>query len=243
LTGKLPAKILFATAHFICCATETTKMASSAGGSHPDSTVMKIDKRFSPHGPNGEVYLANGKHLGLRYFSVAAGHSADPMHERDYESAGYCLAGRAYLNLGGQERLISQGDAWVIPAHARHSWRIVEGPLETVEACSPLEVRAGLNECDMEWALRARCAVETGESNHVFPDVLERVFHPSFDRSSSTTEMLPSVAAAAAPRPPARRRLECTRLARTRVLTRLRKRGWRDAALCTAASHRDEAAC
>jgi hypothetical protein len=72
---------------------------------------------------------------------VPAGHS-DTLHARDYESAGYCLAGRAYLNLGSEERLIGQGDAWVIPAHASHSWRIVEGPLETVEACSPLEVRS-----------------------------------------------------------------------------------------------------
>jgi quercetin dioxygenase-like cupin family protein len=62
--------------------------------------------------------------------------------ERDYETVGHVLGGRAELRLEGQTVLLEPGDCWVVPARARHSYSIPE-KFSAVEATTlPARVHA-----------------------------------------------------------------------------------------------------
>jgi quercetin dioxygenase-like cupin family protein len=56
--------------------------------------------------------------------------------ERDYETVGYVVSGRAELHSEGQTVVLAPGDSWVVPRHARHSYQILE-PFTAVEATHP----------------------------------------------------------------------------------------------------------
>jgi quercetin dioxygenase-like cupin family protein len=102
-----------------------------------DTTVMKVDSRFSPAGNlPGEKYLALGKKLGMRRFELNAG-NADGPHSRPYETVGTVLKGCAELTVEGNTTQLREGDSFVVPLNAKHSWRITEGPFESVEATAP----------------------------------------------------------------------------------------------------------
>ena len=55
---------------------------------------------------------------------------------RDYETVGYVISGRAELHSEGQMVLLESGNAWVVPWHARHTYKILE-PFTAVEATHP----------------------------------------------------------------------------------------------------------
>ena len=59
-----------------------------------------------------------------------------PVTERDYETVGYVISGRAELDLEGQTVRLEPGDSWLVPAGARHTYRILE-PFTAVEATAP----------------------------------------------------------------------------------------------------------
>jgi quercetin dioxygenase-like cupin family protein len=75
-----------------------------------DSTVVKVDSKFSPIGPDGQVYLAMGKHVGMRKWHLEAGRS-DPPHARDYEYCGLCQSGKAELKIGSKTTEITPGSS------------------------------------------------------------------------------------------------------------------------------------
>jgi len=49
-----------------------------------------------------------------------------PSHKHAYEVVGYVIAGRAELEIAGQTVPLEPGDAWVVPAGAEHTCRILE---------------------------------------------------------------------------------------------------------------------
>jgi quercetin dioxygenase-like cupin family protein len=49
---------------------------------------------------------------------------------------GYVISGRAELHSEGQMVLLEPGNAWVVPRHARHTYKILE-PFTAVEATHP----------------------------------------------------------------------------------------------------------
>ena len=100
-----------------------------------DTTVQKVSSGHSPKGDMGQKYLASGVAVSMRLWQEEAGESK-PESQRDYETVGYVIAGKAELHLEGQMVLLAEGDSWVIPKGARHSYRILE-PLTAVEATSP----------------------------------------------------------------------------------------------------------
>ena len=59
-----------------------------------------------------------------------------PMSQREYETVGYVISGRAELHLEGQMILLEPGDSWVVPKGAMHAYRILE-PFTALEATSP----------------------------------------------------------------------------------------------------------
>lgn len=78
-----------------------------------DTTVKKIDSRFSPKGKLGQKYLVSGKNVSLRLFeneSVGEKQSS----KRDYETVGYVISGQAELIFEAQSILLLRT---LIPSH------------------------------------------------------------------------------------------------------------------------------
>ncbi|WP_407518873.1 cupin domain-containing protein [Methylobacterium oryzisoli] len=101
-----------------------------------ETTIKKVSGATSPHGPQGERYLASGKHVSMRLWENEAPTDDKRSARRDYETVGYVVAGRAELVLEGQTVRLEPGDSWLVPAGAEHSYRILE-TFTAVEATSP----------------------------------------------------------------------------------------------------------
>ena len=100
-----------------------------------DSSVTKVESQRSPRGAMGQRYLASGVHVAMRLWEQEPG-GEKPERSREYETVGYVLAGRAELHVEGQLLLLHEGDSWVVPAGAVHTYRVLE-PFRAVEATSP----------------------------------------------------------------------------------------------------------
>lgn len=101
-----------------------------------DTTVKKIDASHSPAGRLGEKYLASGEHVAMRLWENEPPAAAKPVTEREYETVGYVIRGRAELEVEGQRMVLEPGDSWVVPRGAKHTYRILE-PFTAVEATAP----------------------------------------------------------------------------------------------------------
>jgi len=83
----------------------------------------------------GQKYLATGIGLDMRLWQEQPG-QAKPATRREYETVGFVIHGRAELHLEGQTILLEEGDSWVVPRGAVHSYCILE-PFTAVEAAHP----------------------------------------------------------------------------------------------------------
>ena len=88
----------------------------------PDTTVKKVSSRTSPKGDMGQTYLTSGKRVSMRLWQREAPHPM-PVTEREYETVGYVISGRAELDLEGQTVRLEPGDSWLVPAGARRRVR------------------------------------------------------------------------------------------------------------------------
>lgn len=105
-----------------------------------DTTITKVDSRFSPKGEMGQKYLAAGKKVSLRLWENEQPGEPKPATSRAYETVGYVIEGKAELHLEGQMVVLEPGNSWVIPEGASHTYKILE-PFTAVEAtCPPAEV-------------------------------------------------------------------------------------------------------
>lgn len=102
----------------------------------PDSTVTKVDSSQSPHGPQGQKYLASGRTLSMRLWEQDAGTESKAPVRREYETVGYVISGRAEFTTEGQTVTLEPGSSWVVPKGAEHSYRVLEA-FTAVEATSP----------------------------------------------------------------------------------------------------------
>ena len=101
-----------------------------------DTTITKVDSHHSPKGPEGEKYLASGKHVAMRLWENEQPGAPKAPATRPYETVGYVLSGRAELHLAGQMVILEPGNSWVVPQNAEHSYHILES-FSAVEATSP----------------------------------------------------------------------------------------------------------
>lgn len=99
-----------------------------------DTSVTKVCSSHSPDGQLGQKYLASEGSVSMRLWEE--GGAAKPETERDYETFGYVIKGRAELHLEGQTILPNPGDSWVVPRRARHTYRILD-LFTAVEATNP----------------------------------------------------------------------------------------------------------
>ena len=110
-----------------------------------DTSITKIDSRFSPKGEMGQKYLAAGIQVAMRLWEDAQPGDPKPAESRDYETVGYVINGRAELQSEGQTVLLEPGNSWVVPKGASHTYRILE-PFTAVEATSPPAFAHGRDE-------------------------------------------------------------------------------------------------
>jgi mannose-6-phosphate isomerase-like protein (cupin superfamily) len=101
-----------------------------------DTSVTKINSKFSPKGEMGQKYLAAGIGLAMRLWDDEAPTEPKEATQRDYETAGYVISGRAELHLEGQKVLLEPGDSWIVPKGASHTYKILE-PFTAVEVTHP----------------------------------------------------------------------------------------------------------
>ena len=100
-----------------------------------EKSIKKVSQATAPTGDMGQHYLACGKSLAMRLWKEDKGDS-DHTREREYETVGYVIEGKAELRMEGQLVQLEPGDCWLVPAGARHSYMIRE-PFTAVEATSP----------------------------------------------------------------------------------------------------------
>lgn len=102
-----------------------------------ETTVKKVQSSQSPIGSMGQAYLVAGKTLSMRLWDAAESLPDEKtFRERDYETLGYVLEGRAELETDDQKIDLGPGDSWIVPAHVRHRYRVRDG-FRAVEATSP----------------------------------------------------------------------------------------------------------
>lgn len=101
-----------------------------------ETTVTKVDSKHSPHGPEGQKYLASSTHVGMRLWEEVPANEPKPHVRRDYETVGFVIKGRAELEIEGQVVKLEPGDSWVVPKGSEHTYRITE-PFTAVEATYP----------------------------------------------------------------------------------------------------------
>jgi len=105
-----------------------------------DTSITKVNARYSPRGKHGQKYLASGVKLSMRLWEHEQPGKTKSATQRPYETLGYVVNGRAELEIEGQVVTLEPGDSWVVPKDARHRYVILE-PFTAVEAtCPPAEV-------------------------------------------------------------------------------------------------------
>ena len=102
----------------------------------PDTSVKKVDSAYSPKGEMGQKYLASGKSLSMRLWEDEQPGEGKPPTQREYETVGYVIKGRAELHIENQMVLLEPGSSWVVPKGVSHTYKILE-PFTAVEATSP----------------------------------------------------------------------------------------------------------
>jgi quercetin dioxygenase-like cupin family protein len=101
-----------------------------------DKSVTKVNARSAPRGEMGQKYLASGIRVSVRLWENEPPGETKPVVQREYETAGYVIGGRAELHLEGQLLLLEPGDSWIVPRGSSHTYKILE-PFTAVEATSP----------------------------------------------------------------------------------------------------------
>lgn len=75
--------------------------------------------------PAAREILASGCDLEVTRLDYRVGDGTDP-HAHDCEQAGWVSSGRFRLTLEGKATLHEAGSAYVVPAHAAHTFEVLE---------------------------------------------------------------------------------------------------------------------
>ena len=101
-----------------------------------DGTISKVRLEAATTGPMGQKYLASGENIALRMWDEEPHDGTKPPASRDYETVGYVVSGRAEIHFEGQALELEQGDSWVVPKGASHTYKVLE-PFTAIEATFP----------------------------------------------------------------------------------------------------------
>ena len=92
-----------------------------------ETSVHKVNATSSPKGAMGQKYLACGVTIAMRLWEKVEPDEDDAPRERDYETVGYVISGRAELHLGGQKLILEPGDSPQLPIVSRPTRRPTMG--------------------------------------------------------------------------------------------------------------------
>jgi quercetin dioxygenase-like cupin family protein len=105
-----------------------------------DTSITKINSRYSPRGKHGQKYLAAGVKTSMRLWEDEEPGKLKSATRRDYETIGFVMKGRAELEIEGQRVTLEPGDSWIVPKGARHRYHIVESFTAVEVTCPPAEI-------------------------------------------------------------------------------------------------------
>lgn len=105
-----------------------------------DTSITKVNSRYSPRGKHGQKYLAAGVKTSMRLWEDEEPGKSKSATRRDYETVGFVIKGRAELEIEGQRVTLEAGDSWIIPKGARHRYFILESFTAVEVTCPPAEI-------------------------------------------------------------------------------------------------------
>jgi mannose-6-phosphate isomerase-like protein (cupin superfamily) len=105
-----------------------------------DTSITKINSRYSPRGKYGQKYLAAGVKTSMRLWEDEEPKKPKAVTRRAYETVGFVIKGRAELEIEGQRVTLEPGDSWIVPKGARHRYHIVESFTAVEVTCPPAEI-------------------------------------------------------------------------------------------------------
>lgn len=109
---------------------------SKTESAEEDTSIKKVNSRYSPRGKHGQKYLVSGASLSMRLWENEPPGRAKAKTQRPYETVGYVIAGRAELYIAKQKVLLEPGDSWVVSKDVLHQYRILE-PFTAIEVIYP----------------------------------------------------------------------------------------------------------
>lgn len=80
--------------------------------------------------------MASGEDVGLRVWKNEEPGTKKETHSSPYETVGYVLKGKAELHLEDQIVELTEGNSYLVPKDAEHTYKIIE-TFSAVEATSP----------------------------------------------------------------------------------------------------------
>jgi len=93
-------------------------------------------ERDADPSPCGAKALVQGDKVALRLWDLPVTSEGEERSDlcANHESVCYCLHGRGELSIEGQLLKLAPGQSWLVPAGARHSYRVTDGPFKALEA-------------------------------------------------------------------------------------------------------------
>lgn len=94
------------------------------------------NKEKLPEGEDVKEILATGEDVAMRIWREEEPGTDKETHSSPYETVGYVLKGRAELHLDDEVIELTEGDSYLVPKEAKHTYKITE-TFSAVEATSP----------------------------------------------------------------------------------------------------------
>jgi len=116
--------------------------SQSQAGEQPrgDTSITKINSRYSPRGKQGQKYLAAGVKTSMRLWEDEEPGKSKSATRRNYETIGFVIKGRAELEIEAQRVTLEPGDSWIVSKGARHRYHIIETFTAVEVTCPPAEI-------------------------------------------------------------------------------------------------------
>ena len=80
--------------------------------------------------------LVTGQHIMLSFLELHDGTDV-PEHSHPEEQAGLLMEGELLLRIGENEKILTVGDAYLVPPNVVHSARVVKGPMRILDIFGP----------------------------------------------------------------------------------------------------------
>jgi mannose-6-phosphate isomerase-like protein (cupin superfamily) len=98
--------------------------------------TKEIAEEKLTEGNDVKEILASGEDVGLRIWRDEEPGADKEVHTSSYETVGYVLKGKAELHVNDKVIELTEGDSYLVPKEAEHTYKILE-TFSAVEATSP----------------------------------------------------------------------------------------------------------